>query len=158
MNKNVFTNGFTLIELMIAIAIVGILLSLALPAYQDYAVRAKIAEALNLASAMKIMISEYYVSEGELPETAADAGIDTSVTSGYVSGIAYERVAADKQKKTSAEGRLKITLSQDIGGEAGDKVLLLKAAPATDVLTWECGTDDDKDQRLASKYLPAQCR
>ena len=151
-------NGFTLIELMIAIAIVGILLSLALPAYQDYAVRAKIAEALNLASAMKIMIGEYYISDGELPATAAEAGIDTGVTSDYVSGVAYERVAADKKKNTSTEGRLKITLDQDIGGEAGGKVLLLKALAGADVVTWECATDEDKDKRLASKYLPAQCR
>ena len=154
MNKK----GFTLIELMIAIAIVGILLSLAVPAYQDYTVRAKIAEALNLAGAMKIMIGEYYVSEGNLPETADEAGIDTSVTSDYVSGIEYQRVAADKQKNTSAAGNLKITLDQDIGGEAGGKVLLLKAAPATDVLKWECGTDSDKSKRLESKYLPSQCR
>ncbi len=156
--KNNGLKGFTLIELMIAIAIVGILLSLALPAYQDYTVRAKIAEALNLASSIKIMIGEYYVSEGQLPETADKAGIDTSVTSDYVSGIEYERIAANKQKKTAAAGNLKITLDQAIGGEAGGKVLLLKAAPATDVLKWECGTDDDKDKRLDSKYLPAQCR
>ena len=150
--------GFTLIELMIAIAIVGILLSLAVPAYQDYTVRAKIAEAMSLAGSMKIMIGEHYVSEGELPESADEAGIDTSVTSDYVSGVEYERSAADKQKKTPAAGNLKITLDQNVGGEAGGKVLLLKAAAAAGVLKWECGTDGDKNKRLESKYLPAQCR
>lgn len=149
------TGGFTLIELMIAIAIVGILLSLAVPAYQDYTVRAKIADALNVAASMKVLIGEYYITEGHLPKDAPTAGIET-VESDYVKSVTYTGEPKDSDKPTA--GILTLTFGDSIGDEAKDRVLQLKAEPSNNILKWTCGTSSATGTKLDSKYLPSKCR
>ncbi|ENT1413086.1 pilin, partial [Neisseria gonorrhoeae] len=77
---NTLQKGFTLIELMIVIAIVGILAAVALPAYQDYTARAQVSEAILLAEGQKSAVTEYYLNHGEWPENNASAGVASSPT------------------------------------------------------------------------------
>ena len=80
-------SGFTLIELMIVVAIIGILAAIALPAYQDYTKRSHVSEGMALAAAAKVAVTEYYASEGSLPADSSNAGINTGSYGSYVGGM-----------------------------------------------------------------------
>ncbi len=87
--------GFTLIELMIVIAIVAILVALAVPAYTDYTIRAKVAECINGAAVAKLQVSEYRETVGEYPPTPAEAGTASPAgESQFCSGFTYNQNAA----------------------------------------------------------------
>ena len=144
--------GFTLIELMIAIAIVGILLSLAIPTYQDYTVRAKISEAMNVASVLKVMVSEYYITMAELPASADAAGIDTTFSTEYISAIGYQKESDDSQ------AMIKLTMSDKVSEEVAGRALVLTAIPKSGSLRWVCGNDPSASQAIDPKYLPSNCR
>ncbi|MBH6370327.1 pilin, partial [Neisseria meningitidis] len=77
---NTLQKGFTLIELMIVIAIVGILAAVALPAYQDYTARAQVSEAILLAEGQKSAVTEYYLNHGTWPSNNSDAGVASTAT------------------------------------------------------------------------------
>ena len=143
------THGFSLLELMIAIAIVGILTSLAIPAYQDYTIRAKVSEALQIAASAKFAVSEYYVSNGDLPSNMTQAGISDTATN-YVSAVNYVK------PENENSGQIVLTMSNRVGADANGKKLVLEASIDSHVLKWKCRTAETDG--LNVKYLPASCR
>jgi type IV pilus assembly protein PilA len=133
--------GFTLIELMIVVAIIGILAAIAIPAYSDYTKRAKVTELVTAGSACKASVSEYFQSQGAYPTTIDAAGCSAQSTA----KIASLALAA-------AGGT--ITVTSGITGVSGTYVLVpTEAGTASGVLEWSCVTST-----IPKKYLPANCR
>ena len=85
--KRQLQGGFTLIELMIVVAIVGILAAIAIPQYQDYTIRARVSEGVNLASAAKTGVAEFYNTNSSFPSSNSQAGINDTINSTYVSSV-----------------------------------------------------------------------
>ena len=138
--------GFTLIELMIVVAIIGILAAIAIPAYQDYTIRAQVSEGINLASGAKASISEYFMDTGSFPadqEAAGLADADT-ITGSYVTGVLWDGTditVTYGNQANSAITDLTLTL---VPGTAG---------PTAGSLEWNCVTGD-----LLPKHVPSACR
>jgi len=148
--------GFTLIELMIVIAIVGILAAVALPAYQDYTVRAKVSEGLAKAAEAKTTIAEYYVARAGFPTTPAEAGINQNVNTDLVKSIKMDDAAWDVQNG----GVLRIVMNEaKLGGSStstANSFVLSVADTVNGTVIWKCKVGTTAP--LPSKYLPASCR
>jgi len=136
--------GFTLVELMIVIAIVGILAAVALPAYRDYTIRARVAEPMAVLSEAKTGMSEYFVATGTLPANATTAGIRTAIGTDITSALS---VATD--------GNLTVTLTgaASLGDAAGKTIVLSLVSSANGRLEYKC-----KAGTIEAKYVPANCR
>ena len=121
--------GFTLIELMIVVAIIGILAAIALPAYQDYTIRAQVSEGLVIAEALKTSLTEYYASNGSFPATQVNVGYNNAITGAYVQGV------------TSALGTITVVFGNKANAKiAGSSVNLAAAVDANGDVAWVCGT------------------
>ena len=145
MNKQ---QGFTLIELMIVVAIIGILAAIAIPAYQDYTIRAKVSEPITFADAAKTSVSEYYQSQGGMPAGMSAAGIQTT-TSPYIASVSYTQVS-------TSESTITITTSTELGGNANSKTIKFTGTGSNTSVRWVCRPGDTNG--MPKKYLPANCR
>jgi type IV pilus assembly protein PilA len=152
MNK--IQKGFTLIELMIVVAIIAILAAIALPAYQDYMVRAKLSEVFVAGDACKNSVVEFYEGQGKLPPGLTSAGCNNNQTK-YILSTTVGAAAPGKIEVTT-------TAAADLGG-ALSKTYDLLPTPKTqadgtkDVLEWSCDSVGAKTT-IPSKYLPSLCR
>ncbi|EMS6448961.1 pilin [Neisseria gonorrhoeae] len=162
---NTLQKGFTLIELMIVIAIVGILAAVALPAYQDYTARAQVSEAILLAEGQKSAVTEYYLNNGEWPENNDKAGV---ASPSDIKGKYVESVTVAKGVVTAK------MLSSGVNKEIQGKKLSLWAKRENGSVKWFCGqpvkrddaakvgtdavTADTTGTKIETKHLPSTCR
>ncbi|HFC7462127.1 TPA: pilin [Neisseria meningitidis] len=161
---NTLQKGFTLIELMIVIAIVGILAAVALPAYQDYTARAQVSEAILLAEGQKSAVTEYYLNHGTWPSNNSSAGVASSST---IKGKYVEKVEVKNGVVTAT------MLSSGVNKEIQGKKLSLWAKRQNGSVKWFCGqpverdapnatNDDDVNKatgnEIDTKHLPSTCR
>jgi type IV pilus assembly protein PilA len=140
MNRRI-QQGFTLIELMIVVAIIGILAAVALPAYQDYTTRAKVSELIVMSAPAKLAVSETSSSFGTLASvTSTNTGYSFPGATKYVSGVAI-----------SNDGLGVITVTSSIPN-AGGTITLTPSVVSDGQLKWACTSS------IPSKYLPSECR
>jgi type IV pilus assembly protein PilA len=152
-------SGFTLIELMIVVAIIGILAAVAIPQYQNYVARTQMSEALSLASGSKVALAEYFQSNGVFPGNNATAGIGVSTTikGKYVTSVTVSATAATAASGTTAaagaQGILTVSLN-----ETGTHTLLkggtmiLTGTDSGGSIIWVCSSP------TLTKYLPSSCK
>ncbi|HGT4379798.1 TPA: pilin [Neisseria meningitidis] len=162
---NTLQKGFTLIELMIVIAIVGILAAVALPAYQDYTARAQVSEAILLAEGQKSAVTEYYLNHGIWPKNNTSAGVAS--TPSDIKGKYVQKVEVAKGVITAT------MLSSGVNKEIQGKKLSLWAKRQDGSVKWFCGqpvtrdatnndavtaATDNSNNGINTKHLPSTCR
>jgi type IV pilus assembly protein PilA len=134
--------GFTLIELMITVAIVGILAALAIPAYQNYTVKAKVSEGMQLADAAKTAVAQYYQTQNAWPTTNAAAGLPATISGNYVTSV-----------NVGNNGVIHVTYNAASGAGAGTVIELVPTAN-NGTITWAC---DTANTTVPQQYRPPNC-
>ena len=142
--------GFTLIELMIVVAIIGILAAIAIPAYQDYSIRSQVSEGINLTSSAKAAVTEYFQDTGNLATSNDEAGleINTEIQGRYVTQVG---VGGDG---SGVDGEIEVVYGNAVNPAIDGETLVLTPDTAnTGSVVWVCTSPT-----MQNKYLPAACR
>ena len=136
--------AFTLIELMIVVAIIGILAMIAMPAYQRYVIRAQVAEGLNLSGPLKVGVAEFYEINGAFPANNSEAAlaIPASYTGSYVTSISINGAV------------ISILYGNDANSEIAGSAIEITATPNLGSMTWVCASAGI----ISDNYLPSSCR
>ena len=147
--------GFTLIELMIVVAIIAILAAIAIPQYQNYIIRTQVSEGMNLADGAKTAVAEFYNNKGHWPQENASAGLPGTTTS--ISGKYVQSVDV-------AGGIIEATFSNTSPQEANDKInnkhLVLSPFDLGGSISWNCKSTAGSTTKtdIPEQYLPTACR
>ncbi|AGY90979.1 hypothetical protein SPICUR_02005 [Spiribacter curvatus] len=145
--------GFTLIELMIVVAIIGILAAVAVPAYSDYTVRAKVTEAITAAGAAKTSVADYYYANGELPANNDEAGLGPNTD--YETDVISAVSVGTETGAGFALGTVTVSFKDTKGIEPAS-VLSFVPDTSNNSLAWNCEIPDTDG--LPAQYAPANCR
>ena len=136
--------GFTLIELMIVVAIIGILAAIAIPAYQDYTIRAQVSEGLSISSAAKVAATEYWQDRGTFPADHTEAGLAPAnqITGKYVDSV-----------EVASTGEITVTYGGDANQTIQGDAITLTPNTSGGTVNWECAGSG-----IENKHLPSSCR
>ncbi|MFN3628504.1 MAG: pilin [Casimicrobiaceae bacterium] len=154
--KRTLQKGFTLIELMIVVAIIGILAAIAIPAYQDYTIRAQVSEGLAMTTGIKADIAAFYAERGTWPTNLGALGVTTAPSSKLVSSVQV------------VNGAINVTFGNQANAAINGSVLTIRpAVSANNDISWVCGgravptgltAVGTNATTVLAKYLPSNCK